>query len=136
MRRKGHDPDDHPWLWPLLVGGALIGAALLSHPAHSAPPPGVGKEGPIAAWFSGLVREDGVHCCGVGDCRRALPGEIKVENGTFYVHINGDWQPVPSKYIVHRDYNPLDVTIICRTRYLPDQHMHDTLYCVIPYTGF
>ena len=45
---------------------------------EAAPPEGVALDPATVAWFEGLVRSDGLSCCGAGDCK---PEHIEVVNG-------------------------------------------------------
>jgi hypothetical protein len=112
---------------------SLIIAMMLAVPARAAPPPGP-IDPDVAAWFEGLVRADGIHCCGVGDCRIAGQHEVRTTSTGYEVLLNGSWTPVPDSIIVHRDKAPFAATIICKSHY-DSAVIEERLYCVVPYAG-
>ena len=93
---------------------------------EAAPPEGVALDPATVAWFEGLVRSDGLSCCGAGDCK---PEHIEVVNGQIYAaQFEGKMSPVDNYKIVRRDTNPLGATVVCRAG--------EVVYCVVPYSAF
>jgi len=117
--------------------GAIVATALTLStvaPAFAKPPEGVKIDPAIHEWFEALVRADGVHCCGVGDCRVAAPNEVRTSANGYEVLLNGGWEPVPDSMVIHRENGPLAATIVCKSHY-ESAELDERLYCVIPYAG-
>ena len=55
-------------------------------------------------WYSTLVDRYGGPCCGGGDCRPMLDGEVMIESDTIYMRApdNGEWIEVWPDAIVAR----------------------------------
>src|SRR5579883_409625 len=106
---------------------AAIAAGFFVSAAQAAPPEGADPDSPTGQWFQNLVRDDGMSCCAVSDCRPVGPDELRSSGSTgLEMRIESVWKEVPEYMIVRRGDNPLGKSIICRSR--------AEVYCVIPYT--
>src|SRR5579862_9652629 len=99
---------------PVIIAAMALTLAASASAAFAKPPPGVVVDPAVHEWFEGLVRADGVHCCGVGDCRVASANEFRTaaSGGGFEVLLNGSWIPVTDEMVIHRENGPLAATIV------------------------
>jgi len=111
-----------------LLAAATIALILGSAAACAAPPEGADPDSPTGRWFKSLVRDDGMSCCSVSDCRPAGPDELRAtDSSSLEVRVESHWVEVPEYKIVRRDDNPIGKSIICRAAL--------EVFCVIPYAG-
>ncbi len=107
---------------------AAIAILVLASLAHAAPPTGADPSSPTGRWFQQLVRDDGMSCCSVSDCRPASAGDLRYDDSDgLQVKLESRWEDVPEYKIVRRSDNPLGKSIVCKAR--------DEIYCVIPFSG-
>src|SRR5579883_2004870 len=99
----------------LRLGVATILATAAT--AAAAPPEGADPNSPTGQWFQSLVREDGISCCAVSDCRPANPEDLRFsESGSgLEVNIESHWETVDEGKIERREDNPLGRSIICKS---------------------
>ena len=53
--------------------------------------------------YHGLVRSDGLNCCGGDDCRALAPGELRETDKGFEVLYKGEWLIAPSIAILKNE---------------------------------
>jgi len=110
------------------LAAAAIAVTALANTAVAAPPEGADPDSPTGQWFRSLVRDDGMSCCAVSDCRPAKPDELRSTGPSgLEMRVESVWKEVPEYMIVRRGDNPIGRSIICRSA--------SEVYCVIPYTG-
>lgn len=102
-------------------------ALLLSTPALADPPPNTDMTSPTARWFQSLKNEDGVSCCGLGDCRAVAAK--RVDGHWVWIREDGDL-PIPDSIVQQRDDNPTGHSIMCASRVQPS-----IMYCFLPLSG-
>lgn len=67
----------------------------LSVAAWGRDPTGKWANSPYHAWFITQLQEEApISCCGEGDAHET---QVKVENGTYFVTVEGHWLPYPKK---------------------------------------
>ena len=122
------------FLMRLQIGFTTLALCATSTAAIARPPDGVKIDPEVHAWFEALVRTDGVHCCGVADCRIASASEVRTSQNGFEILLNGEWEPVPDSLVVHRESGPFAATIVCKSHF-ETTALDEKLYCVVPYAG-
>ncbi len=112
-----------------LIAATVIAVSviILSALAHAQPPAGADPDSPTGQWFKALVRDDGMSCCEISDCRPAGPGDLRANGDGLEVKLESKWEDVPEYKIVRREDNPIGKSIICKG---PSE-----VYCVVPYSG-
>lgn len=72
----------------------------------------------MAPWFQSLhVPETGGSCCNERDCATVASGDIKIEDGHYWVRdpdpVNLTWLVVPKSHILQRYDNPTGKPVAC-----------------------
>ena len=111
-----------------LFAATFVPAVFLAATAYGVPPEGADPDSPTGQWFQSLVRDDGMSCCSVSDCRPVAADELRTDTTAgLEVRVESVWIEIPEYKIVRRDDNPLGKSIVCRSR--------AEVYCVVPYSG-